>query len=458
VPVEGADLLYLDNTDADVFVDLETQRYFVLASGRWFAGYAVEENLAWENVPNDQLPEAFTDIPDDSVNGHALAHVSGTQQAREEALQNTIPQTAAVRRDDSSLEVSYDGAPEFEPVEDVPTVRYAVNTASSVFLVEGEYWACDNAIWYTASSATGPWRVATEIPASLYNIPASNPHHNVTYVHVYETTPQVVYVGYTPGYVGSYWYRGCVVWGTGWYYNPWYGSHYYPRQWTWGLNVRYNPWYGWSFGVSWSNGPFRISVGWGGGYGGWYGWGGYRPPYHRPFPPPGYHKPRPTPYGRPGGTRPSQLPAAGNRPATRPAHSIYDRPATRDRVAATPATRDRARPAQLDQPNNVLTDRSGKVYRPSSGGGWETREGGAWKPAGGLDKPATRPSNPSTRPSTPSTRPSTPSTRPSTPSTYPSYGGAARPQLERDYRSRQRGSTRVQQRPSTSRARPSRRR
>ncbi len=375
-PVDKLDLLYLDNTDSDVFLDISTQKYYVLAAGRWFAGTAVENEFTWENVPNDKLPESFSDIPADSVNGHVLAHVAGTQKAREEALQNTIPQTAAVKRDDRSFKVAYDGDPKFEPVEDLPEVRYAVNTASAVFIADGKFWACDNAIWYNADLATGPWSVATEIPASLYKVPASNPHHNVTYVYIYETTPQVVYVGYTPGYTGSYWYHGCVVWGTGWHYSPWYGPYYYPRPWTWGLNMRYNPWYGWGVGMSWSNGPFRISVGWGGGFhnpwyrpgwGGWYGPGGYRPPYYRPYPPPGYSKPRPTPYG-PGGARPSQMPAAGARPATRPSNNIYQRPATRDKVVAAPATRDRVRPTPANQPNDVVADRSGNIYRP--GPGW----------------------------------------------------------------------------------------
>ena len=285
-PIGDLDLLYCDNTDSDLFLDIPTQRYFLLVSGRWYAGRSVGDHLDWVHVPNDELPEAFTDIPPDSDNGHVLAHVAGTVEAREEALENLIPQTTAVRRDDASLEVAYDGTPEFAPVEEVADVRYGINTSSSVFQVGSTYYACDNAVWYRSTSPTGPWTVAAEIPSVLYSIPPSNPHHNVTYVHVYDVTPTVVYVGYTPGYVGSYWYRGCVVWGTGWAYHPWYGPHYYPRPWTWGLHVRYDPWYGWRFGVSWSNGPFRISVGRGGGYygpryGGWYGPGGY-PPGYRP--------------------------------------------------------------------------------------------------------------------------------------------------------------------------------
>jgi hypothetical protein len=48
-------------------------------------------------------------------------------------------------------------------------------------------------------------------------------------VKVYDVTPEVVYVGYTPGYYGSYYYHGAVVYGSGWYYTPWYGPYYYPR-------------------------------------------------------------------------------------------------------------------------------------------------------------------------------------------------------------------------------------
>jgi len=444
-PIADLDLLYCDNTDADLFLDLTTQRYYVLASGRWFAGRDLANPLEWTHVSNDQLPEAFSRIPEDSTNGHVLAHVTGTAEAREEALQNAIPQTAAVKRDDASLTVAYDGAPDFEPVEGLSDVRFAVNTETPVFLANGRYWACDDAIWYVSDSAIGPWRVATEIPASLYQIPVSNPHYNVTYVHVYETTPQVVYVGYTPGYVGSYWYHGCVVWGTGWYYHPWYHHHYYHRPRTWGLNVRYSPYYGWGVGVVWTSGPFSSSWGWGGGYYG--GWRSYRPPYdrppyYRPYPPPDYSKPRPTPYP----TRPS----GAGRPAARPSDNIYSRPATRDRMAPKPTTRERARPAPLDAPNDVLTDRAGQVYRPTSSGRWETNDRGHWRPAEGLERPAPQPEQrPSQQPSRqPAQRP-TPPSRP--PSATPSKEyRATRPQLEHDYDSRQRGSQRVQQRPSRS--------
>ncbi len=112
-PVEGMDLLYLDNTDSNAFLELSTQKYYVLLSGRWYSGVEMSGEMEWTHVPNDELPKPFSDIPVDSVNGAILSQVAGTQQARDAVLDNTIPQTAAINRDDSSFTVAYDGEPDF---------------------------------------------------------------------------------------------------------------------------------------------------------------------------------------------------------------------------------------------------------------------------------------------------------------------------------------------------------
>ena len=70
----------------------------------------------------------------------------------------------------------------------------------------------------------------------IYTIPPSSPIYYVTYVKIYEATPQYVYVGYTPGYLGTvvspY---GTVVYGTGYAYTPWIGSVWYPSPVTYGI-------------------------------------------------------------------------------------------------------------------------------------------------------------------------------------------------------------------------------
>jgi hypothetical protein len=471
-PVEGMNLLYMDNTDSNAFLELSTQRYYLLVSGRWYRSEGMLGDLQWVHVPNDEVPQPFSDIPEDSVNGAVLSQVAGTPQAREAVLDNTIPQTAAIKRDDASFTAEYDGEPDFAPIEEI-SVEYAQNTSDAVFRYGNLYYACDDGVWYVANSATGPWAVATDIPDAIYKIPASNPHHNVTYVKVYDVTPQVVYVGYTPGYYGSYYYSGSVIYGSGWYYNPWYGPYYYPRYPTWGFHVTYNPWYGWGFGVSWTNGPFRFTFA---SHGAWWGVGGYRP-YPRPYVYGGYRKTN----ININVDNSINIGGGRNRPETRP--SLYNRPEHRARKAdrqATPATR-QARPASGIQ-NNVLTDRSGNVYQRDANGRWQQRDSGQWTPPQNLDRasprtPATRPSQPSTaRPSQPSTqrpaqRPSQPATtRPATPAygSRPGVGGsgwsgqqATRPQLERDFNARQRGATRsqnFQRGAAPARAAPSRRR
>src|SRR5207344_596288 len=100
-------------------------------------------------------------------------------------------------------------------------------------------------------SPDGPWTAATFVPPAIYTIPHSSPLHYVTYVRVYDATPEDVYVGYTPGYVGSYATNdSTVVYGTGWYYRPWIGSVWYGPPVTWGFGFSY--WNTW-----WSPWPWR---------------------------------------------------------------------------------------------------------------------------------------------------------------------------------------------------------
>jgi hypothetical protein len=469
-PLQGNNILAVSNTDSDVIFDIDTQNYYVLLSGRWYRAKDLDRG-PWSWVANDQVPVTFADIPADSDVGYLRASVAGTDEAREALLEQAVPQTAAVKHSaGASFTVEYDGSPKFEPI-DGTGMTYAVNTSASVIFSGGRYYCCDQGIWYESASATGPWQVCKKVPDEIYTIPPSNPLYNVTYVKVYDSTPEVVYVGYTPGYTSSYVSHGCVVYGTGWYYPPYWGPrYYYPHHSTWGFHVRWNPWYGWGFGLSYSTGPFTFSIGFGrGGY-----WG---PGRYRPYPRYGYGA------GYRAGYRHGYAHgrhAGGGRPAhygntnININNNIYGRPANSDRVART---QDRAGTRQQpavarDRANNVYTDKSGNVYRRNDNGSWDRRDKGGWTGTDGVPstgdrsrpstQPSTRPSTgtqPSTRPSTqPSTRPSTqPSTRPSTgaqPSTRPSTT-SSRPSsssMSRDYNARQRGSTRSQQYNSGGRA------
>ena len=66
----------------------------------------------------------------------------------------------------------------------------------------------------------------------------TSPLHYVTYVRVYGATPTVVYVGYTPGYLGTVVTPdGVVVYGTGVVYTPWVGTVWYPPPPTYGAGA-----------------------------------------------------------------------------------------------------------------------------------------------------------------------------------------------------------------------------
>jgi hypothetical protein len=452
----GGQILYVENTETAWLRELSTGNMYLLLSGRWYR--ARSESGPWNFVPADELPASFSEIPPASDIGGVRTAVAGTEEAEEAVLDSYIPQTAAIKRSEAKLKVEYDGSPKFEKIPGT-SVAYAVNTGAQVLEVSGRYYAVDDGVWFSSAKATGPWVVADEIPQDeISEIPPSSPVYNTTYVQVYESTPEVVYVGYRPGYLWSYPCYGVPVYGTGWYYRPYWGRWYYPRPPTWGFHVGYNPWTGWNFGMSWSNGFFSFGMSWGGGWGGsyrpwgccgggWYG-GGYRRPV----------------VINTGDINIGNSVNVGNRvnAANRIGNdvnidrarnaNIYNRPENRARNADRAAAQRDLKQARAsrDRANNVYADRSGAVAR-RDGDGWQVRDQGQWKPD---TRPSARPADSSNRlPSAgsqarPQTRPfeiSRPTTRPST---RPSTPQINRSDLNRAHSARQMGHSRQMARPS----------
>ena len=283
------DLLVLKNSDDDVFMHVSSQQFYIVLAGRWYRAGSLDG--PWEYRPADQLPAAFADIPRSSGQADSRVYVAGTDEAKEAVLDAYVPQTAAVERGEAEIDVVYDGDPVYRPVAGTDLV-YIENTGSTVLVADGLYYLVEDGVWYVSASPNGPWQVATSRPAQVDTILPTSPVHNVKYVQIYDYTPSVVYVGYTPGYLGSYVYYDTIVYGTGWHYRPWVSPYYYyPRHSTWGFNVSYNPWSGWNFGVSWYWGPVSFSYYTGGywhrrhpwhhRYYGYWGPCGYRPRHYK---------------------------------------------------------------------------------------------------------------------------------------------------------------------------------
>lgn len=390
-PIPETSLLFMKNTDDDIVMDIPSQKYYVLIAGRWCCAKSMTSGT-WDFVPPNELPEEFMKIPEDSDMGSVRSSVAGTQEAKEAVLENQIPQTAEVSREDATLEVSYDGKPEFKPIEGTKML-YAANTESSVLLIDGKYFCCDNAVWFESDQATGPWKVCVEVPDDVQEIPPENPNYNVKYVYVYDYTPTVVYVGYTPGYVHSYVYMGTVYYGTGWWYSPWYRTVYYPRPVTYGFGVHYNPYTGWGFSMTASRGWFTVSFrshpGYWGPSGYRYGYRhGYRHGYHH-----GYRR------GAAAGYRAGYVSGRRNTASnnvyrnrssgiSRTAGNRYN-PKTGEAVAGSKPANTRQKPQRGQGPNNVYTDKNGNVYR-KDGNQWQTRDNGQWQNTGSGSREANR--------------------------------------------------------------------
>ena len=231
-PVAATALLEVTNADEDLFLYTPEQAYYVLLSGRWFRAPSLQG--PWQFVSGDRLPPDFARIPESHPKGEVLASVPGTPQAREAVIANDIPQTATISRR-AQLDVRYDGAPRFKAIEGTP-LQYVVNASVPIIRVDAAtYYALQSGVWFVAPSPTGPWAVATSVPPVIYTIPPSSLLHYVTYAYVYGSTPDVVYTGYTPGYLGTVVAPGpVVVYGTGYDYPDWIGDVWYPGLATWG--------------------------------------------------------------------------------------------------------------------------------------------------------------------------------------------------------------------------------
>ena len=272
VPIDGTQLLYVQNTTGRVFKSIADNQTYVLASGRWYRGPSTDG--PWAYVPGKELPADFAKIPDSSPVENVKASVPGTPQAQEAAIANSIPQTATVKRAGTTLDPvpTIDGDPEYRPIEGT-TLRYVLN--ASIPIIETgptAFYAVENGVWFVASSVHGPWAVAASVPTEIYAIPPSSPLYYTTFVQVYDATPDMVYVGYTPGYYGTVVDPdGVVVYGTGYNYTPWIGTDWFgsPLTYGFGAGLRWTPWTGWGygFGLGWSWG-LGIGMAWGD-----WGWG-----------------------------------------------------------------------------------------------------------------------------------------------------------------------------------------
>jgi hypothetical protein len=244
--VQGTELLWVSNTESDVFRMGKAGPVYYLVAGRWFS--APDFTGPW-TFATPSLPADFKKIPLEHDRSRVLASVPGTDQAAEAVLLAQVPQTARVKKKElKAPDVPYQGDPQFTPIEKT-TVQRAVNTDKDVFKVGDLYYMCYQGVWFVGKGASGPWEVASSVPEQIYQIPVSSPAHHVTYVTVEDDDDEWVTFAAAAGYTGMMVAWGCTVWGSGYYYPPYIGwggyyPYYYPHFPTYGYSAWYNPWTG----------------------------------------------------------------------------------------------------------------------------------------------------------------------------------------------------------------------
>jgi hypothetical protein len=266
--VDGTRLLFVTNTDNDVFLDDSTHKYYLLLSGRWFCADALTG--AWSYAGND-LPVDFSKIAEGSPKARVLASVPGTIEASDAVLLAQIPTTAIVNRAEAEAKVKvvYDGSPQFKAIEKT-SLQYATNTQDKIIKDGDLYYLCFQGVWFTSTKPEGPWKTADSVPKEIYTIPPSSPVYNVTYVKQTNPTPTTVESSTTAGYLGMFvigMTAGlAIAYGTGFFYPPyvyWGPGVPYPvyRPWpvTYGAGAVYNPWTGgWAAGRA-AYGPYAAA-------------------------------------------------------------------------------------------------------------------------------------------------------------------------------------------------------
>ena len=258
-PIDGTKLLRVTDTDSVLFLHTGQKAFYLLVAGRWFR--ASQLSGPWAAASTD-LPADFAHIPSDDPAAFVKASVPGTREAKDAVLLASVPMTTVVNVTNATVQVTYSGAPQFQPIQGT-TVQYAVNSPYPVFLVDGGYYCCHQGVWFCGAAAEGPWTFCASVPPAIYTIPPSSPLYNVTYVTVQDSSPPTVTYAETSGYSGEYVApSGVLMFGAGmavgaavasnggYYYPP------YPAYYSYGSGALYDYAYGGYYSSAPAYGPY----------------------------------------------------------------------------------------------------------------------------------------------------------------------------------------------------------
>ncbi len=130
----------------------------------------------------DRLVGNMTFIPDNSSKASVKASVPGTLQSEEISWTSRFPQGPMAASFPPPPPGQMIGSVPLAPIDGTP-LHYILNSVTPIIEVDSESWyACQDGVWYAATSVKGPWTVTAAVPAVIYTIPADSALYYVTQV------------------------------------------------------------------------------------------------------------------------------------------------------------------------------------------------------------------------------------------------------------------------------------
>ena len=158
-PISGTSLLFGEQHALRRDREPDRRRaIYVLISGRWYHARRRSRTAPGPSSRATRCPPDFCLIPPSSPAGVVLASVAGTPQAKEAAIENSIPQTATIpRANGPTFERDATTArSRLAPIAGTP-LQYVVNSPSPIIRVDAHTWyALRAGVWFSATESPRP--------------------------------------------------------------------------------------------------------------------------------------------------------------------------------------------------------------------------------------------------------------------------------------------------------------
>lgn len=162
---ENNDLMFVANTNWDIFYETASQRYFLLLEDHWLAATDLI-NGPWSAVSS--LPSGLSSLPNDDNWTEVRKNIPG----------KPVRDLPVVRVSKGPAELILTrGEPTYGPIPGTRLMR-VTNSDAVLFLHSGEgrYYFLVAGRWFRSPSLDGPWSIAgNDLPKDFARIPESDP-------------------------------------------------------------------------------------------------------------------------------------------------------------------------------------------------------------------------------------------------------------------------------------------